>query len=225
MKAEHQTDTTRLDELASEINRLHDAAISAVRTALQNAIRAGEVLASAKAILPHGSWYGWLQDHTDVGVRQAQRYMKLYRERDKINASSATHLSNALEIVSAPKAKVVHLSADDATDDGSEFVGNVTVEELDETTAAVIREVQVSSKAAECDDNLDQSVDEGKQQPVTVYRMEDLMSVDGLYSLVSVWNSSGPDARRKFVELIDGDISEIRIEHSRTPTDAASGRK
>lgn len=212
MGAERQTDTTRLDELAAEINRLHDAAISAVRTALQSAIGAGELLVSAKALVPHGAWYGWLQDHTAVGVRQAQRYMKLYRDRDKINASSATHLSNALEIVSAPKSKVVHLSADAATDERDEFVGHASVPEFVETGASGIREVEVSSTTIKYDSGLDQPVHQHEKLRARVYRMQDLMSVDGLYSLVSVWNSSGPDARRKFVELIDGGVSDILIE-------------
>jgi hypothetical protein len=214
MKAERQTDATRLDELASEINRLHDAAISAVRTALQNAIRAGELLVTARGLVPHGSWYGWLQDHTAVGVRQAQRYMKLYRERDQINASSATHLSDALEIVSKPKTKVVHFSADDdnPADDRGQLVSHASAQEFDKTSASNIREIQAPSTVGGHENSLDRPVDERRQERAAAYQMQYLMSVDGLFSLVTVWNRSSPDARRKFIEMIDGDISDILIE-------------
>ncbi len=88
---------TTLDGLATRINEEHRACEQAARSAVERAIRVGELLAEAKAQVGHGGWYAWLEANCTIQKRQAQRYMLLARERDLVeeglNAASGTHLT------------------------------------------------------------------------------------------------------------------------------------
>jgi hypothetical protein len=65
-----------LPELAQAIDREHQAAIGAARTALEHAAECGRLLLEAKASVPHGDWLPWLEANTSVSARQSQRYMR-----------------------------------------------------------------------------------------------------------------------------------------------------
>ena len=49
-----------LDDLAERINAEHDQAEAAFKTSLSHAMKAGVLLAEAKAAVPHGEWLPWL---------------------------------------------------------------------------------------------------------------------------------------------------------------------
>jgi len=49
-----------LVDLAARINAAHDQAAGALRSGLEHARRAGELLIEAKARVPHGQWLPWL---------------------------------------------------------------------------------------------------------------------------------------------------------------------
>jgi hypothetical protein len=86
-------------ELATAINAAHEAAIGAARSALQHARRAGELLIEAKAGVEHGAWLPWLSEHCpNIGVRQAQKYMKLAEGWPAIEAAANTNPSSHLTI-------------------------------------------------------------------------------------------------------------------------------
>ena len=68
---------TRLDELRVGIDREHAAAVAAFRTSVAHAIRAGELLVEAKALVPHGHWLDWVDANFIASRRTAQHYMKL----------------------------------------------------------------------------------------------------------------------------------------------------
>lgn len=78
-----------LPDLAQAIEREHQAARQAAITALEHAFECGRLLIQAKATVPHGGWLPWLAEHTTVGPRQAQNYMKLTRRRAEIEAANA----------------------------------------------------------------------------------------------------------------------------------------
>jgi hypothetical protein len=97
----------RLRELAELINAEHRAFAGTFRRALEQAIRAGELLARAKEHHPHGTWQRWLEENFEGSVRTAQEYMRLYRHRHQIraNARDAAHLSigEALSALASPR--------------------------------------------------------------------------------------------------------------------------
>ncbi|MGH7114466.1 MAG: DUF3102 domain-containing protein [Stellaceae bacterium] len=80
----------RLPILAAEIRREHEAAIAATKRGLEHAITAGERLLEAKAHLKHGEWLPWLAAHCAIPDRTARFYMRFARNRERIEAKSAT---------------------------------------------------------------------------------------------------------------------------------------
>lgn len=75
-------------ELAGRINHHHRAATAAAQTAIEHAIRCGELLAEAKQQLPHGAFLQWLREHCEVKERQAQNYMRVARNRELIGKNA-----------------------------------------------------------------------------------------------------------------------------------------
>ncbi len=72
--------------LAAKINHEHDLACKDTRSALEHVVAAGELLIEAKASLPHGAWIPWVRDHTHVSPRQAQKYMRVARNKSALGA-------------------------------------------------------------------------------------------------------------------------------------------
>ena len=93
--------------IAIEINASHAAAAASVQEAVDHARRCGELLARVKGSLPHRSWLSWLDEQCDVSPRQAQRYIRLYENWDKLaaNATPETHLTltEAMALLASPK--------------------------------------------------------------------------------------------------------------------------
>lgn len=120
---EHQTDTAvSFSDLAAEINREHKAAQDAARSALEHAIRAGELLIQAKEGIAHGEWGKWLQDNVEVSERTAQAYMRTAKHKGelvdpKTQRVADLPLREALAQLAEPK----H-SADEGDSDGARQV-------------------------------------------------------------------------------------------------------
>ena len=80
-------------------------------TALDSAMAAGDALHAAKKKLGHGKWLPWLEKHCGLSECEAQRYMRLAKNREKIeaeieaNPARVTDLSlrGALRLISPPK--------------------------------------------------------------------------------------------------------------------------
>ncbi|MBP6816822.1 MAG: DUF3102 domain-containing protein [Burkholderiaceae bacterium] len=64
--------------LPERINSAVQAAESHARSAVECAIRAGGLLLQAKALVRHGEWETWLQEHVTCAPRTAQAYMRLH---------------------------------------------------------------------------------------------------------------------------------------------------
>jgi hypothetical protein len=87
----------RLDDLARQINGRHEATLAGLRTALESARDAGDLLLRAKGLCDHGSWLPWLSAHCPhITPRTAQNYMRLASEWDRLltlaNAKRVSHL-------------------------------------------------------------------------------------------------------------------------------------
>jgi hypothetical protein len=85
--------TTELVTLAELINAEHRACEAAAVSAVEHAIRCGELLLEAKERSGHGGWLEWLRKNCEVSSRHAQRYMQLAKDKDKINATRVSDLS------------------------------------------------------------------------------------------------------------------------------------
>ena len=84
------TDTSRstaLQPLAARINAAHDNACASVRAGLDYARQAGDALIEVKQRLTHGAFLPWVAEHTNLGARTAQGYMRLAREWPRLVAS------------------------------------------------------------------------------------------------------------------------------------------
>jgi hypothetical protein len=74
----------------NEINRLHEEVAVSVEqirvtgvAVIEKAIKIGELLTECKNEIPFGEWEQWVRINLPFDVRQAQRYMKVYRERQE----------------------------------------------------------------------------------------------------------------------------------------------
>ena len=99
-----QRNATGLDVIASRINEEHRACTQAAISALEHAIRAGQMLLEAKAKAGHGNWLGWLDANFEGSRSTAHAYMKLARRQDELNSQRSGNLSidGALRALAAP---------------------------------------------------------------------------------------------------------------------------
>lgn len=96
-----------LTTIAQEINAEHAAAHAEARSALERARRCGELLTEAKAKVEHGQWLPWIEANLAFGARQAQKYMKLAENWDRLpNANSNSLLPNTIDAALATVADV-----------------------------------------------------------------------------------------------------------------------
>lgn len=89
------THSENLPQIADQANREHGAALKAATTALKHAMECGRLLIEAKAGIGHGSWSDWLGTNFDGSTRTAQAWMRLYRNRHRLEskAQSSADLS------------------------------------------------------------------------------------------------------------------------------------
>jgi hypothetical protein len=72
-----------------QINAAHDAVVASGRDALQNAIRAGELLTSVKEGTEHGDWETWLSANCpDISARTVRLYMRLAKNDKKLDEAA-----------------------------------------------------------------------------------------------------------------------------------------
>ena len=66
-----------------ELNELHQQIEGKLRSTVQDAIRAGEILTQAKDDLPHGGFLPWIKQNCVFSERTARNYLSLFRYRNK----------------------------------------------------------------------------------------------------------------------------------------------
>jgi len=73
-----------LKDLAKQIIKSHKDCLKAARSSLTHAVNAGASLIKAKAAVAHGGWKTWVEENCRIGLREAQRYMKVAKELGKL---------------------------------------------------------------------------------------------------------------------------------------------
>ena len=76
--------TTLMVSNTKELNDLHQQIEGKLRSTVQDAIRAGELLTQAKDDLPHGAFLPWIGKNCIFGDKTAERYMKVFEHKGKI---------------------------------------------------------------------------------------------------------------------------------------------
>lgn len=79
---------SKLSTLAKSINESHHACEDAADTAIEHARDAGDMLIEAKSQIPHGRWLPWLTENVECSERNAQNYMKIAREWDRLQSNT-----------------------------------------------------------------------------------------------------------------------------------------
>jgi hypothetical protein len=83
-----------LDALAAQINAEHDECTAAFKRGLDHAMRAGDLLIQAKALVGHGKWLPWFREHCPyMSERTAQVYMRLARHRTQVESAGPAGLT------------------------------------------------------------------------------------------------------------------------------------
>lgn len=92
--------------LVTRINEEHAKCEVAARNALEHAFTVGELLADAKAQVPHGQWASWVKTNCDFSLRTAQGYMRIAARADELGGKTqrVAHLPirRALALLSSP---------------------------------------------------------------------------------------------------------------------------
>jgi hypothetical protein len=105
-----------LDALAAQINAEHEGVCASLRQSLQGAFKCGDLLIKAKRIAGHGNFEDWVHAHCDFGIRTAQFYMRVARNRAEIEAKakpdSFLTMDDALNLLTASRIEGAALSSD-----------------------------------------------------------------------------------------------------------------
>lgn len=70
-----------LSDLSARIRVEHHATSAALKSSVEHAMAAGDLLLEAKALVPHGQWLPWLAEHCEMSERTAQLYMRTAKNR------------------------------------------------------------------------------------------------------------------------------------------------
>ena len=73
-----------------------------VKVTLKKAMRIGELLMRQKELLGHGNYTKWIVEKLPFCLRTAQRYAKIYNNKDKLKNDSVSFISEAHKILTAP---------------------------------------------------------------------------------------------------------------------------
>ena len=115
----------------NEIITLHGEILDLGRTALDKALRIGELLTGIKDEVKYGEWLPWVEENLPhISERSIQRYMSLYRRRDLLNTPSVADLTltGACEIITQKRIEEMPICVDT---DGDDIVEDVFGPDLD----------------------------------------------------------------------------------------------
>jgi hypothetical protein len=87
------------DPVVVEITRLYDQIYQALRLSLDKALRIGELLARKKEQLGHGLFTDWVKKQLPLSERTARNYMRLCRERQRLQDADVASLSEAYALL------------------------------------------------------------------------------------------------------------------------------
>src|SRR3954451_13720391 len=101
-----QQEAIATDVLTARINAKYREVEALSRSTVGAAIELGGMLAEKKKSLGHGEWLPWLSNHFEGSESHAQRFMRLFDNREKLLANPARvtdmSLRSALKEIAAP---------------------------------------------------------------------------------------------------------------------------
>ncbi len=96
--------------LSRTINDLHATIEGQLKTSLQLAIELGGHLAEVKSGLKHGELSKWIEDNLTFKVRTAQRYMRLFENKEKFNEING--ITEAYKVLNASRVTYLEQGTD-----------------------------------------------------------------------------------------------------------------
>lgn len=100
-----------LSELTGKIQDVYARSVRHARQAIEDSIEIGRLLAEIKNQVPHGSWIGYIEENFEFGERQAQKYIRLAENSERVlekrtDSSYLTEgaINGALALIATPKA-------------------------------------------------------------------------------------------------------------------------
>jgi hypothetical protein len=97
---------------ATRLRQIHGEIVSTASEMIDRAIEAGGILQEVKAALPHGDFTTWVEFNAGFGMRTAQRYMKIYENREALKNDTLSFLTDAHKMLTMQKAdKAISSSA------------------------------------------------------------------------------------------------------------------
>jgi hypothetical protein len=97
-------------KLTSEFHVLHREIRALTEGAVPHAIRCGEILFELKVRVGHGGWRTWIQRNLGVSMREAQRFMRCYLHRSKLDGCGS--LREAMDRLASKEQRTDAASAD-----------------------------------------------------------------------------------------------------------------
>lgn len=92
--------TKNTDIAADIINGLHANALGVAIVAATDIVNAfadvGEALSKQKEKMAHGEWTPWVKDNLKFGVKQAAKYMRVFKNKNELLSSGESSMNNAL---------------------------------------------------------------------------------------------------------------------------------
>jgi len=83
---------------ADSINEAHRLAKASAETAVEHAIRCGQLLIERKSQIPHGDWQTWVAENCEFSERQSRRYVQAAKRTPASDLSSDEKLALSREI-------------------------------------------------------------------------------------------------------------------------------
>ncbi|MHC4063598.1 MAG: DUF3102 domain-containing protein [Planctomycetota bacterium] len=83
-----------LTDLAEQINESHRQCEETAKSAVEHAMRAGELLIEAKGQCKSGTWTEWVRANCDFALRTAQLYMRVAREIPQLPEPEAQRVAH-----------------------------------------------------------------------------------------------------------------------------------
>jgi len=93
------------NSVANTINSLHNKIVEGAKNVLADIVEIGEMLTKVKEMTKHGDFIGWVERNLTFSPRTAQRYMKVYENREKIKSIDVDKLSTAYKLLETPSSK------------------------------------------------------------------------------------------------------------------------
>jgi hypothetical protein len=120
-----------LTDLAARIRAEHEATGTALKSSVEHAMMAGDLLIEAKSRLKHGQWMPWLTKHCAMSDRTAQLYVKIAKNRTTIETNIRNAVADltlgqaaALMMMTADMKKVLDFVKQvETTDDPEKIIG------------------------------------------------------------------------------------------------------